>query len=62
MSRRNSGDEKYARELREKAAAFMRETRTRKAAHTTMITTFGLKRNSESAGILFQLSLDDLFE
>jgi len=38
------------------------ETRTRKAAHTTMVTTFGLKKNMYQAGILFEVTLDELFE
>jgi hypothetical protein len=51
----------YAKALREKQGAFVRETGTRTVAHTTMITTFGLKRNAYANEILFQLSLDDLF-
>ena len=40
----------------------VRPARTRKAAHTTMVTTFGLKRNMYQAGILFEVTLDELFE
>lgn len=47
--------------LRNKKAAFYAETRTRKAAHTTMITTYGLARNMYQAGIPFEVRLDDLF-
>lgn len=47
--------------LRNKRSAFIAETRTRKAAHTTMITTYGLRRNSYQAGIPFEVRLDDLF-
>ena len=47
--------------LRNKRSAFIAETRTRKAAHTTMITTYGLHRNSYQAGIPFEISLDDMF-
>jgi len=47
--------------LRNKRSAFIAETRTRKAAHTTMITTYGLRRNSYQAGIPFEITLDDLF-
>jgi len=47
--------------LRNKRSAFITETRTRKAAHTTMITTYGLRRNSYQAGIHFEIRLDDMF-
>jgi len=47
--------------LRNKRAAFIAETRTRKSAHTTMITTYGLKKNAYQAGIPFEVTLDDLF-
>jgi len=47
--------------LRNKRSAFVAETRTRKAAHTTMITTYGLRRNSYQAGIPFEIRLDDMF-
>jgi predicted AAA+ superfamily ATPase len=54
-------DKKYDLELRNKRAAFEAETRTRKAAHTTMITTYGLKPGEYSANIPFALTLDDIF-
>jgi len=47
--------------LRNKRSAFVAETQTRKAAHTTMITTYGLRRNAYQAGIPFEIMLDDLF-
>jgi hypothetical protein len=47
--------------LRNKRSAFITETRTRKAAHTTMITTYGLRKNSYQAGIPFEIKLDDMF-
>jgi len=47
--------------LRNKRAAFVAETRTRKSAQTTMITTYGLKKNTYQAGIPFEVKLDDLF-
>jgi hypothetical protein len=55
-------DKKGAAALRNKRAAFTEETRTRKAANTTLITTYGLKHNASAAEIPFQLTLDDLFE
>lgn len=54
-------DKEYSAKLREKRAAFMSETGTRKAAHTTLVTTFGLVRNAYSAEVLFQLTMNDLF-
>ena len=54
-------DKEYDMNLRNKKAAFSAETRTRKAAHLTMITTYGLKRNMYQAGIYFEVTLDDLF-
>ena len=55
-------DKAYDQNLRNKRAAFLSETRTRKAAHTTMITTYGLCKNAYQAGIPFEVTLDDLFE
>jgi len=37
-------------------------THTRKAVQTTMITTFGLKKNEYGAEIASEVVLDDLFE
>lgn len=54
-------DKGYSRQLRGKKTAFLEETGTRKAAHTTLLTTFGLTRNEYSAEILFSLTMDDLF-
>ena len=54
-------DKEYSQKLREKRFAFLSETGTRKAAHSTLVTTFGLKRNEYSAEIPFQLTMKDLF-
>lgn len=54
-------DKAYAQALRHKRSAFINETGTRKAAHTTLISTFGLRRNEYSNEIPFQLDLDGLF-
>jgi len=51
----------YSEKLREKKAAFLIETSTKKAAHTTVITTFGLTQNAYSSEILFQITMSDLF-
>ena len=55
-------DKAYSQKLREKRTAFLTETGTRKAAHTTLVTTYGLKRNEYSAEILFQMTMNDLFQ
>jgi len=54
-------DKAYDQNLRNKRAAFLAETRTRKAAQTTMITTYGLRKNAYQANIPFEVRLDDLF-
>jgi len=54
-------DKAYSTKLREKRNAFLSETGTRKAAHTTLVTTFGLTRNEYSAEVLFQITMNDLF-
>jgi hypothetical protein len=55
-------DKKYYESIRNKKTAFENSTHTRKAVLTTMITTFGLKRNDYSAEIVSEVLLDDLFE
>jgi hypothetical protein len=54
-------NKEYSKRLREKKTALLDETGTRKAAHSTLVTTFGLTRNEYSAEVLFQLTMDDLF-
>ena len=48
--------------MRNKRAAFIEETKTRKTVHTTMITTYGLRKGEYQAGIPFEVTLDDLFK
>jgi len=48
--------------MRNKKTAFINSTNTRKSVLTTMITTFGLKKNAYSAEIVSEVVLDDLFE
>jgi predicted AAA+ superfamily ATPase len=55
-------DKKCDQSLRNKRSAFLEETGTRKAAHTTMITTYGLRKNAYQASIPYEIVLDDLFE
>ncbi len=52
---------KYEETLRERRELFRRETKTRKALHLTMVTTYGIKRNIYSDTIQSQITLDDLF-
>ena len=55
-------DNKYAEELRNKTGVFKSETNTRKSVLLTMITTFGLKSNSYSTGLVQNdLKMDILF-
>jgi len=51
----------YSEKLREKKTIFLTETRTRKAAHTTIVTTYGLIQNNYSSEILFKITMNDLF-
>ena len=55
-------DKKYYESMRNKRTAFVNATHTRKAVQTTMITTFGLKKNEYGAEIASEVVLDDLFE
>ena len=56
-------DKKYAEELRHKISAFKEETGTRKSVFLTFITTFGLKSNQYSLGLVQNdLTMDSLFE
>ena len=48
-------------DLRHKASAFQKQTKTRKALHLTMVSTYGLKRNQYSDAVQSQVLLDDLF-
>lgn len=49
-------------ELRNKIAAFKAATKTKKSLVSTMITTFGVKRNQYSGKVQQEVVLDDLFE
>lgn len=55
-------NKKYAEELRNKVGIFKAETKTRKAIFLTMITTFGLNKNSYSTSLIQKdLTMDILF-
>jgi len=52
----------YHESMRNKRTVFINSTKTRKAVQTTMITTYGLKRNNYSAEVTSEVVLDDLFD
>lgn len=54
-------DRKYDEVLRNKREAFIRETKTRKTVHLTMITTYGVKQNEYSGLVQSEVTMDDLF-
>ena len=54
-------DKKLDENLRQKRAAFKKETKNRKTVHLTMITTYGIKRNKYSGNIQSQITINDLF-
>jgi hypothetical protein len=51
----------YEENLRNKIAAFQTETKTRKAVHLLMLTTFGLQKNQYFGIAQKEVVLDDLF-
>ena len=55
-------DKAYSNILRNKKAAFIEETKSRKAIHLTMITTYGAKHNEYFGNIQSEVTMSDLFE
>jgi uncharacterized protein len=56
-------DKEMAMDYRNKIATFKETTKTKKQTFFTMITTFGLKQNQHSLGLVdIDLTMDDLFE
>lgn len=55
-------NKKYDAEMRNKAAAFRREVKTRKSILLTMVTTYGLATNAYSGNINNEMNMDVLFE
>ena len=47
--------------LASKKAEFKDRTRTRKAVHLTMVTSFGVRRNAYADSVQSFVTLDDLF-
>jgi len=54
-------DKKQDENLRNKKATFVGETKTRKAVHITMITTYGVKHNEYWNNIQSEATMNDLF-
>lgn len=54
-------DAEYERNLRNKKSAFIETTKTRKAVHLTMVTTYGIHQNSYSGIVQSEVTLEDLF-
>ena len=54
-------DAEYERRLLSKKSAFIEATNTRKAVHLTMVTTYGVRRNSHSGIIQSEVTLEHLF-
>ena len=52
---------KYLDQMQERRELFRAATKTRKALHLTMVTTYGLKPNAWSGMIQNEIVLDDLF-
>ena len=48
-------------QLRNRIAVFEAETRTKKAVHLTMVTTYGVAKNSHAGLVQSEVTLDDLF-
>ena len=53
--------ESYESQLRERKALFSSATLTKKAVHTIMVTTYGLRPNAYSWSVQGEVTMDDLF-
>ena len=53
---------RYNDEMQERKELFRAATKTRKALHLTMVTTYGIKNNAYSGMIQSEVTLDDLFK
>ena len=54
-------DKNYSQTLRNKIGAFREETKTNKAVHLTMVTTYGIKSNEYAGMVQNEVLMDDLF-
>ena len=55
-------DASYARQLQRRTEVFRRETGTRSALHTILVTTYGVVKNAHAADIQSVVTMADLFE
>ncbi len=53
---------RYNEEMQERRELFRKHTKTKKALHLTMVTTYGIKDNAYSGMVQNQITLDDLFK
>jgi hypothetical protein len=54
-------DKAYGERLETKVRAFAEETKTRKALHTTFVTTYGVKQNAYKSLVQSEVTMNDLF-
>jgi len=54
-------DKKQDENLRNKKSAFINEAKIRKTVHTTMVTTYGVKRNEYWNNVQSEVTMNDLF-
>jgi hypothetical protein len=54
-------DKSYSQTLRNKVSAFREETKTRKAIHLILVTTYGIRQNEYAGMIQNEVVMDDLF-
>lgn len=55
-------DKQYAQQLRRKLDVFRRVTQTRKSLFLTLVTTFGVKKNSYATDLVAsEITMHDLF-
>jgi hypothetical protein len=54
-------DKSYSQALRNKVSAFREETKTRKAIHLTLVTTYGIRQNEYAGMVQNEVVMDDLF-
>ena len=54
-------EKSYDHNLRNKIDTFSRESKTKKAIHLTMVTTFGVRKNAYSGFVQSEVTMNDLF-
>lgn len=61
MKRGNGKFTSLRSEIAADKCAFIETTKTRKAVHLTMVTTYGIRQNSHSGVVQSEITLEDLF-